>query len=57
MRAIALAPSQQRRLERLAKRAGRSPQPILRFVPRDGFDVCEKDVRENLAADAEFSAG
>ncbi len=54
---IALAPLQQRRLERLARRAGRSPNAMLKFVLRDGFDACEQDVRENLAADAEFAAG
>jgi len=53
---IALAPPQQRRLERLAKRAGRSPEAMLKFVLRDGFDACEEDVRENLAADVEFAA-
>jgi hypothetical protein len=30
---------------------------MLRFVLRDGFDVCESDVHENAAADAEFAAG
>jgi hypothetical protein len=54
---IALAPLQQRRLERLARRAGRSPKAMLTFVLRDGFDACEEDVRENLQADAEFTAG
>ena len=54
---IVLAPLHQRRLERLAKRAGRSPNAMLKFVLRDGFDACEEDVRENLAADAEFAAG
>ena len=54
---IALAPLQQRRLERLAKRAGRSPTAMLKYVLRDGFDACEEDVRENLAADTEFAAG
>lgn len=54
---IALAPLQQRRLERLAKRAGRSPTAMLKFVLRDGFNACEEDVCENLAADAEFAAG
>lgn len=54
---IALEPAQQRRLERLAKRAGRSPEAMLKFVLRDGFDACEEDVRENLQADAEFAAG
>jgi predicted transcriptional regulator len=54
---IALAPLEQRRLERLARRAGRSPKAMLKFVLRDGFDACEKDLRESLQADAEFSTG
>ena len=54
---IALAHEQQHRLERLARRAGRSPRAMLKFVLRDGFDACEEDVRESLAADAEFDAG
>jgi len=49
--------AQQRRLVRLARNARRTPQAMLRFVLRDGFDVCEEDVRESVAADAEFSAG
>jgi hypothetical protein len=57
VRAILLTPPQQRRLERLAKRAGRTPTTVLKFVLRDGFDACEEDVRENLLADAEFAAG
>lgn len=57
MRPLALTPAQQRRLERLAREAGRTPQSMLRFVLRDGFDTCEEDVRESLAADAEFAAG
>lgn len=57
MRAVALTPPQQRRLERLARRAGRTPKAMLKFVLRDGFDACEEDVQENLLADAEFAAG
>jgi predicted transcriptional regulator len=56
MRLISLAPEQQRRLERLARRAKRSPRTMLEFVLRDGFDACEEDVRENLHADAQFAA-
>jgi predicted transcriptional regulator len=54
---ISLAPDQQRRLERLAERAGRSPKSMLKFVLRDGFDACEEDVGDSLRADAEFAAG
>lgn len=54
---IALPPVQQRRLERLARRAGRTSKAMLKFVLRDGFDACEEDVRENCLADAEFVSG
>ena len=54
---MALTPAQQRRLERLAREAGRTPKAMLKFVLRDGFEACEEDVRESVAADAEFAAG
>ena len=54
---ISLSPAQQRRLEQLARDAGRSSKAMLKFVLRDGFDVCEADLRESHAADAEFLAG
>ena len=54
---LTLTLAQQRRLERLAREAGRTPKTMLQFVLRDGFDACEEDVRENLAADSEFAAG
>lgn len=57
MPTITLTRLQQRRLERLARRAGRTPKAMLKFVLRDGFDHCEEDVQENLLADAEFAAG
>lgn len=57
MRSLALTAAQQYRLQRLARDAGRTPRGMLRFVLRDGFEACEQDVRENLAADAEFAAG
>ena len=57
MKQLALTAVQQRRLERLAQEAGRTPSTMLRFVLRDGFDACEEDVRESRAADAEFAAG
>ena len=52
-RPFALTPAQQRRLERLARDAGRTPGQTLRFVLRDGFEFCEWEVRESRAADAE----
>jgi predicted transcriptional regulator len=52
-----LTKTDQKRLERLAKSAGRTPQAMLRFVLRDGFAVCEEDVAESIAADREFEQG
>ncbi|MDR3480720.1 MAG: hypothetical protein P4L91_08400 [Burkholderiaceae bacterium] len=52
-----LSKTDQKRLERLATRAGRTPQAMLRYVLRDGFAACEEDVSENLKADAEFASG
>jgi len=40
-----LSPTQQRRLEKLARDAGRTPQAMLRFVLRDGFDYCDYVVK------------
>jgi hypothetical protein len=50
---LSLTPAQQRRLERLAREAGRTPEQTLRFVLRDGFDFCEWEVRTSRSADAE----
>lgn len=51
MRSLALTTTQQRRLEKLAREAGRTPQAMLRFVLRDGFDLCELEVNESKAAE------
>lgn len=56
-RPFALTESQRRRLERLARDAGRTPAESFRFVLRDGFEFCEWEVRESLAADADTKAG
>ena len=53
MRSLALNMTQQRRLETLARAAGRTPQAMLRFVLRDGFDLCELEVNESVAAERE----
>ena len=45
-----LSPAQQRRLEKLAHDARRSPAETFRYVLRDGFEFCEWEVRESLAA-------
>jgi len=50
---FALNQAQQRRLEKLAREAGRPAAETLRFVLRDGFEYCEWEVRESRAADAE----
>lgn len=54
MKPLTLRPAQQRRLEKLARDAGRTPQRMMQFVLRDGFEFCEWVVRESIAADAEF---
>ena len=51
---VFLAKSDQKRLERLAALAGRSPKSMLRFVLRDGFDAIETDIRETLAAERDL---
>ena len=51
MKLFALSVAQQRRLERLARDAGRSPDAAFRFVLRDGFEFCEWEARESRAAD------
>ena len=51
MRPFVLNPTQQRRLERLARDAKRSAEETFRYVLRDGFEFCEWEVRESLAAD------
>jgi hypothetical protein len=50
-----LSQAQQRRLVKLAREAGRTPQSMLRFVLRDGFEQCEEDVRAARMAEAEIS--
>jgi len=55
--ATTLSKTDQNRLERLAQKAGRTPQAMLRFVLRHGFAVCDEDVAESIAADKEFLAG
>jgi predicted transcriptional regulator len=51
---LALAKVDQKRLERLAEMAGRSPKAMLKFVLRDGFDAVEQEVRENLEAERDI---
>lgn len=53
LKPLSLTPAQQRRLERLARESGRTPEQTLRFVLRDGFDFCEWEVRTSREADSE----
>ena len=50
---FALNEAQQRRLQKLARDAGRSPAETLKFVLSDGFEFCEWEVRESRAADVD----
>lgn len=45
MPTVPLKPADMRRLEKLAAAAGRSPEAMLPFVLRDGFEYCERTVR------------
>jgi len=51
----ALTKAQQRRLEKLAREARRTPQAMLRFVLRDGFELCEEDVASERSAEVELA--
>ena len=53
MKPLALTPAQLRRLHKLAREAGRTPEQTLKFVLRDGFDFCEWEVREIAASEAD----
>ncbi len=55
MRQPTLSQVQQRRLVKLAREAGRTPQAMLRFVLRDGFEQCEDDVQAARMAEAELA--
>lgn len=60
MNTLALSQNDMRRLERLAKDAGRTPRALLRFVLRDGFDETERTirvVRERMAVDTMLEHG
>ena len=52
---LALAKVDQKRLERLAALAGRSPKAMLKFVLRDGFNEVEQDILETLAAEQDMA--
>ncbi len=54
---VALSPTEQRRLEKLAQEAGRTPRAMLKYVLRDGFDYTEEFVRKVKEGLAEPDAG
>ena len=54
---ISLGQTNYRRLEALANQAGRTPQAMIPFVLRDGFDYCEHVVRETARGLADAKAG
>jgi hypothetical protein len=54
MGSLALTPGQRRRIEKLARLAGRTPKSMLRFVLRDGLEATEQDVRETIEADEDI---
>jgi predicted transcriptional regulator len=51
----ALTKAQLRRLEKLAREARRTPKAMLRFVLRDGFELCEEDVAAARSAETELA--
>ena len=55
MRQPVLTQAQQHRLVKLARETGRTPQSMLRFVLRDGFEQCEDDVKAARIAEAEIA--
>lgn len=54
---LALSHAEQRRLEKLAEEAGRTPKAMLKHVLRDGFDYTEEFVRKVKEGLAELDAG
>ena len=51
----ALTKPQQRRLEKLARETRRTPQAMLQFVLRDGFELCEEDVAAARIAEVDLA--
>jgi len=46
-----------RRIEKLAREAGRTPDEMLKFVIRDGLEYCEYAVKTANEGLADFDAG
>lgn len=57
MPTMELDPVLARRIKKLAKEAGRTPEEILPFVLKEGLDYCEEDVRLTKLAMTEADAG
>ena len=54
---IALPAGLSRRIERLARDAGRTPNEMLKFVIRDGLEYCEYAVKATNDGLADLDAG
>lgn len=54
---LALSAHISRRVEKLAKEAGRTPASMLRYVIRDGLEYCEYAVKAVNAGMADIAAG
>jgi predicted transcriptional regulator len=54
---LTLSQADLRRLEKLAKAAGRTPRAMLRFVLRDGFPETERVVHAVQASRTDIAAG
>lgn len=55
--ALAVPTGISRRIEKLAREAGRTPEQMLKFVLRDGLEHTEYAVKESNAGLAELNAG
>lgn len=54
---IALPPRLSRRIEKLAREAGHTPDKMLKFVIRDGLEYCEYAVKTANEGLADLDAG
>ena len=54
---IALPTRLSRRIEKLAREAGRTPDEMLKFVIRDGLEYCEYAVKATNEGLADLDAG
>jgi predicted transcriptional regulator len=54
---LSLSAPLSKRVEKLAKEAGRTPQDMLKFVVRDGIEYCEYAVKAVNEGLADFDSG